>query len=72
VRKDQWGVALLYFTGSKEHNIAMRKVAIKKGWKLNEYGLFKGDAVIASKTEEEIYKKLELDYCEPRNRVGKL
>lgn len=72
VKKDQWGSALLYFTGSKEHNIAMRKVAIKKGMKLNEYGLFKGDAVIASKTEEEIYKKLELDYYEPNQRTGRV
>jgi len=72
VRADQWGAALLYFTGSKEHNIAMRKVAIKKGWKLNEYGLFQGDAVLASKTEEEIYKKLELQFYEPRERIGRV
>jgi len=68
VKKDQWGAALLYFTGSKEHNIAMRKVAISKGWKLNEYGLFEGDALLASKTEEEIYKKLGLMFCEPKKR----
>ncbi|MCF7844337.1 MAG: type-X family DNA polymerase [Kiritimatiellales bacterium] len=72
VKKDQWGSALLYFTGSKEHNIAMRKVAIKKGWKLNEYGLFDGDALLASKTEEDIYKKLGLEFCEPRARGGRL
>jgi len=72
VKKDQWGSALLYFTGSKEHNIAMRKVAIKKGWKLNEYGLFEGDALLAGKTEEEIYKKLGLDFVDPPKRSGSL
>jgi len=70
VAADQWGSAILYFTGSKEHNIAMRKVAIAKGWKLSEYGLFNGDEVIASKTEEEIYTALGLSFCEPRNRSG--
>ncbi|PIR48203.1 hypothetical protein COU80_05690 [Candidatus Peregrinibacteria bacterium CG10_big_fil_rev_8_21_14_0_10_55_24] len=68
VKKDQWGSALLYFTGSKEHNIAMRKVAIRKGWKLNEYGLFEDDRVVASKTEEEIYGALSLPYYEPAQR----
>jgi len=72
VEADQWGAALLYFTGSKEHNIAMRKVAIRKGWKLNEYGLFDGEKVIASKTEEEIYAALELTYFKPKERTGAL
>jgi len=68
VRSDQWGAALLYFTGSKEHNIAMRKVAISKGWKLNEYGLFDGEKIIASKSEKEIYGALDMKYHEPRER----
>ncbi|MFA7682463.1 MAG: nucleotidyltransferase domain-containing protein [Candidatus Peribacteraceae bacterium] len=68
VRSDQWGAALLYFTGSKEHNIAMRKVAISKGWKLNEYGLFEGEKIIASKSEKEIYGALDMKYHEPRER----
>ena len=72
VKKDQWGSALLYFTGSKEHNIAMRKVAMAKGWKLSEYGLFEGEKVLASKTEKEIYDKLGLKYYEPKERVGGL
>ncbi|MBU0766697.1 type-X family DNA polymerase [Patescibacteria group bacterium] len=72
VKKDQWGSALLYFTGSKEHNIAMRRVAIKNSWKLNEYGLFDGDALLASKTEEEIYKKLKLRFFAPKERGGRL
>ena len=72
VQKSQWGSALLYFTGSKEHNIAMRKVAIAKGWKLSEYGLFDGEEVIASKTEEEIYDALGIPYREPRDRENGL
>ncbi len=72
VNQDQWGSALLYFTGDKEHNIALRKIAIGKGWKLNEYGLFEGDKVIASKEEKDIYEKLGLPYIEPTNRTGML
>ncbi|MDP3052336.1 MAG: DNA polymerase/3'-5' exonuclease PolX [bacterium] len=70
----EFGSALQYFTGSKEHNIALRKIAIEKGMKLNEYGLFKGKKSIASKTEEEIYKALELPYFEPelRENTGEL
>lgn len=63
-----YGAALMYFTGSKEHNIELRKIAINKRWKLSEYGLFKGDRLIAGKTEEEIYKKLNLKYIEPEIR----
>ena len=72
VKADQWGAALMYFTGSKEHNIAVRKVAIKKGWKLNEYGLFDGEEVVASKEEQDIYDALELRFYEPKERVGAL
>lgn len=65
-----YGAALLYFTGSQQHNIALRKIAIKKGMKLSEYGVFlkKGNKLIASKTEEECYKKLGLKYIEPEIR----
>lgn len=72
LKANEWGSALLYFTGDKEHNIAMRKIAIKNGWKLSEYGLFEGEKVIASKTEEEIYKKLGLPWVEPKKRSGVL
>lgn len=72
VKADQWGAALMYFTGSKEHNIAVRKVAIKHGYKLNEYGLFDGDKVVASKEEDEIYEALGLRYYEPTERTGAL
>lgn len=63
-----YGAALNYFTGSKEHNIALRKIAIDKGYKLNEYGLFKGKKLIAGRTEEELYKQLGMDYIEPELR----
>ena len=63
-----YGSALLYFTGSKEHNIALRKMAIAKKMKLSEYGLFKGKKMVAGKTEEEVYKILGLDYIEPEMR----
>ncbi len=68
VEKSQWGSALLYFTGDKEHNIALRKRAIDRGWKLNEYGLFEGDKVVASKEEKDIYGALDLSYMEPNKR----
>src|SRR3989344_71390 len=68
VEAKSYGAALAYFTGSKEHNVAMRIIAQKKGWKLNEYGLFSGTRQIAGKTEEEIYKKLGLTYVEPEMR----
>ena len=70
VKKESFGSALQYFTGSKEHNVAMRSLAIKKGFKLNEYGLFdkETETYIAGKTEEEIYNKLGLDYIEPELR----
>ena len=72
VAEESYGAALNYFTGSKYHNIALREIAMKKGFKLNEYGLFKlnakGESQIAGKTEEEIYEKLGLDYIEPEMR----
>ncbi len=68
VAAESYGAALSYFTGSKDHNIALREIAIKRGYKLNEYGLFKGKRQIAGKTEEEIYKALGMDYIEPEMR----
>jgi DNA polymerase (family 10) len=66
-----YGAALCYFTGSKAHNIALRKVAIKKGYKVNEYGVFKGEKRIGGKTEQEVYRKLGLDYVEPEMRENR-
>ncbi len=66
-----YGAALFYFTGSKAHNIELRKRAIRRGWKLNEYGLFDGDDRIAGKTEEEIYEKLALPFIVPQLRENR-
>lgn len=65
----QFPYALHYFTGSKEHNIAMRQRAIERGWKLSEYGLFdKAGKVIPCKEEADIFKKLGLEYIPPELR----
>ena len=70
--EDEYGAALLYFTGSKDHDIALRTMAIKRGWKLNEYGLFsKEGARLAGATEEEVYQKLGLSYISPELRENK-
>jgi len=63
-----FGAALQYFTGSKEHNVRLRELAIKKKYKLSEYGLFRGDKQIAGKTEKSIYTKLGLEYIPPELR----
>ncbi len=68
VPKESYGAALNYFTGSRDHNIALREIAQDKGLKLNEYGLFKGDTAVAGKTEEEIYAALGLQYIPPELR----
>lgn len=73
VSKDSFGAALQYFTGSKEHNVKMRSLAIKKGYKLSEYGLFKKDTekYIVGKTEEEVYNKLGLEFIVPELRENR-
>ena len=73
VNEKEYGAALLYFIGSKEHNIELRKLALKKGWTLNEYGLstLKDRKWIAGKTQEEIYQKLGLAFIEPELRENK-
>ena len=65
VPQESFGAAAQYFTGSKEHNVRLREIAVKKKLKLNEYGLFKGDKIVAGPVEEEIYQKLGLDYIQP-------
>ena len=70
VSPDQLGSALLYFTGSKAHNIQLRQKSIDRGWLLSEYGLFDGDDVVASRTEEEIYGALGMAYIPPTLREG--
>lgn len=67
---NQWGAGLLYFTGSKNYNIELRKIAIKKGYKLSEYGLFDKQTgkMLAGKTEQEICRKLGVKYLKPEQR----
>ncbi|MFH1332479.1 MAG: DNA polymerase/3'-5' exonuclease PolX [archaeon] len=76
VKPESFGSALMYFTGSKDNNIAMRVISIKKGYKLSEYGLFskKTGRMVAGRTELDIYKKLGMDYIEPelRESMGEL
>lgn len=66
--KRSFGAGLQYFTGSKEHNVKLRQIAIKKGFKLSEYGLFKGDKYVCSRSEKDIYKKLGLQFIPPEIR----
>lgn len=68
VPEQSYGAALMYFTGSKAHNIALRGLAVDRGWKLNEYGMFAGKRRVAGATEEEIYKKLGLQFIPPELR----
>lgn len=68
VAEESYGAALNYFTGSKDHNVHLRQLAMEKGWKLSEYSLFEGKKQIAGRTEEEVYKKLGMDYIEPELR----
>lgn len=71
VPKKSYGAALHYFTGSKSHNIAIRKLAKQRNWKVNEYGLFEGENFIAGETEEGIYKKFGLPFIEPELRENR-
>lgn len=68
-----YGAALLYFTGSKDHNVLLRNISIEKGMKLNEYGLFSRDEdkLLSCSTEEEIYRELGMDYIVPELREGR-
>src|SRR5215471_7453686 len=70
LKKENFGAALLYFTGSKEHNVRLRGRANEMGWTLNEYQLatLKGEKHVAGRTEAEIYTKLKLDFIAPELR----
>ncbi len=63
-----FGAAVLYFTGSKAHNIAVRRLAVERDWKLNEYGLFKDDNRLAGHDEASVYHRLNLDWVPPELR----
>ncbi|PQV60314.1 DNA polymerase/3'-5' exonuclease PolX [Sediminibacterium magnilacihabitans] len=73
VQVDEYGAALLYFTGSKEHTLKLRLLAKEKGWKLNEYGLFdvKTGEKLAGKTEQGIYERFGMKYIPPELREGR-
>ncbi|GAN34424.1 MAG: DNA polymerase/3'-5' exonuclease PolX [Candidatus Brocadia sp. AMX2] len=71
VREDEFGAALQYFTGSKEHNIHLREIAKKKGLKISEYGIFKGDKKIGGQLEDDIYKILGMDWIPPELRENR-
>jgi DNA polymerase (family 10) len=68
VPEDSYGAGILYFTGSKDFNVMMRKVAIGKGYLLNEYGLFRDGEYIAGKTEKRIFEELDLPFTPPDKR----
>ncbi len=70
VPKDVWGAAMIYFTGSKAHNVRIRERAVRAGLKLNEYGLFdaKTGDLLAAETERQVYERLGLPYIEPTLR----
>lgn len=72
VPEESYGAALLYFTGSKEHNIVLRRRSQDRGLKLNEYGLFKKDKLVSGKTEEEVYKSLDLPWIPPEIRENRM
>lgn len=68
VERASYGAALLYFTGSKAHNIALRRLALKRKLKINEYGVYKGNRRIAGDTEESVYATLGLRWIPPEAR----
>ena len=65
---ETWVTMVLYFTGSREENIRLRSIAKRRGWKLNEYGLWNGDKRIPCDSEQAVYAALGLRYREPKNR----
>ena len=71
IEENSYGSALLYFTGSKDHNIKLRLKALEKGYKLSEYGLFKENKQIAGKTEKEVYSKLKMAFIPPELRENR-
>ena len=68
VPRESYGAALHYFTGSKAHNIAVRRMGVERGLKINEYGVFRGEDRVAGRREEEVYRSVDLPYIEPELR----
>jgi DNA polymerase (family 10) len=71
VEKSSFGAALQYFTGSKDHNIAIRRLGQQRGLKINEYGVFRFEKRVAGKTEESVYKAVDLPYIPPELRENR-
>ncbi len=71
VKNESYGAALIYFTGSKNHNIKLRSLAINQGYKLSEYGVFKNEKKAAGKTENAVYQILGLDFIPPELRENR-
>ena len=69
--ESEYGAALQYFTGSKDHNVALRALAQKQGLKLSEYGLFRGEKRVAGRAEKDVYSALGLPYIEPELRENR-
>lgn len=67
----EWGAALMYFTGSKQHNVDLRKIAQARDEKLSEYGLFRGEERVAAATEEEVYRALGMAWIPPELREAR-
>jgi len=70
VPRESYGAALQYFTGSKAHNIVVRRLAQERGLKINEYGVFRGERRIAGRTEESVYAAVGLPWIPPEKRSG--
>ena len=68
VPDESYGAALQYFTGSKEHNIVIRRRGQERGLKINEYGVFRGEMLVAGKTEEDVYQAVDLPWIPPELR----
>ncbi|MBU1083666.1 MAG: DNA polymerase/3'-5' exonuclease PolX [Candidatus Omnitrophica bacterium] len=76
VKEESFGAALLYFTGSKEHNVKLRALAKRKGWKVNEYGIFRvsksgKETRVAGRTEEDVYSSLDMQWIPPELRENR-
>ncbi|MDY6864496.1 MAG: DNA polymerase/3'-5' exonuclease PolX [Halobacteriota archaeon] len=71
IKPDSFGAALQYFTGSKEHNVRLRDLALRRGLKVNEYGVYQGEEKIAGVSEEGIYQSIGLGYIPPELREDK-
>lgn len=68
IPKESYGAALFYFTGSRTHHLILRNLALDRGWKLNEYGLYDGEKRLAGLTEGEIYRQFNMEYIPPELR----